>query len=193
VASSGVVTPAVPALLAAAVGAGVLAGCTSPTGPGPAPSASGARDTDPDTAAIEAARLRELALLAAYDDPVTASSGLSAAADEARVHHVLHLRALDALMATVGAPLAAATSAGAVAPVASTGPPGTPAVPTDAVAVARRLLAAERAAADAGLIAVGDVTGPVLRRLLAEVAASEAQHATALYLGLREGIIRRAP
>ncbi|HVF19348.1 MAG TPA: ferritin-like domain-containing protein [Mycobacteriales bacterium] len=179
-------TPAVPALLVAAVGAGVLVGCTGDGGPAPDQTASpgttsGSPAVDRDTAALLAAHAREVALLAAYDDPLTAATGLVTAADEARVDHLLHLRAIESMLGTA-----------TPSPSASPTPP-TAGGPADAVAVARALLAAERTAADAGITAVGDGISARIRRLLAEIAASEAQHATALYTGLREGIVRRGP
>ncbi len=170
------VNPAV--ILAAAVGAGVLVGCTDGGTPDPAPTSSpSATASDPRLTAIAAARAREVVLLAAYDDPQAGSPALVRIADDARVHHVLHLRALDAM----------AGVAASAAPL----PSSSAAPTTDAVSGARALLAAERAAADAGIAAVGDVDDAALRRLLAEIAASEAEHATALYIGLREGLIRR--
>ena len=181
-------TPAVPALIAAAVGAGVLVGCTADPTPVPDPSGSVSPPTlDPDAAALVAAHAREVALLATYADPLTVTPGLTPAADEARVHHVLHLRAIEALMREPA--LVVATSASPSAAASATPAPSAP----DAVALARSLLAAERTAADAGIVAVGSGVASAIRRLLAEIAASEAQHATALYIALREGTIRRAP
>jgi len=199
-----VVTTAVPALLLAAVGVGVLAGCTDGDGPTPDPSTAPSPQVHPDAGAIATARERELALLSAYDDAGTTGPGLADVADEARAHHELHLRAIEAVAARLTPALTFSPAAAPSGPSSAlpSGPPSTTATATpatgaptrtDAVALARRLLAAERTAADAGLLAVGDVESAQVRRLLAEVAASEAQHATALYLGLREAFIRRAP
>lgn len=178
VASSTVVTPTVPALLVSALGVGALVGCTDRGRPGPIPSSSPATP-DPDAPALIAALAREEALLAAYDvisgDPV-----LQSQVDAARAHHSAHRDALRAVAERIGVPTAAT--------------PSTSAIPTpvvDPVTTARGLVDLERRSSEAGVLSAGAAATAPIARLLAEVAASEAQHATALFIALREGQLRR--
>ncbi|HVE99662.1 MAG TPA: hypothetical protein VNA12_10840 [Mycobacteriales bacterium] len=177
-------TPAVTALVLAALGTGVLAGCSADGDPAPGPSATPSPAAD--SAVVRRALDRERALLAAYDpaasfaDPTLASLGAAA-----RAHHDLHLAALLEIASRLGISTSETPSA-----AASAGLP-TPPAAVDDVAAARRILALE---AGSGEIAVREVHASAdarVARLVAQIGASEAQHATALYLALREGQIRR--
>lgn len=180
-----------PALLAAALGAGVLAGCSA-TEPSPTPSPSATPDPDADY--LQRAVAAEIALLASYDDPASSVADLSPLVAEARAHHQQHLTALiDSARAaglpvpTTSSPTPSAVTSGA--PAEPRGPQLAPA--EDAVDLARRLVAIERRSSEFGRDALPTIRRPVLAVLAAQIAASEGQHATALFTALREGQIRR--
>lgn len=173
--------PAPVLLVAAAVGA-LAAACTDDAAPpDPTPSAS----PDPDRAVWAAAMARERALLAAYDAVAPAGTTAAQLWLLASRHHRIHLRELERLMS--GPAPAESVATELVTPSAS----GRPRTALDDVASARSLLSAERASSEAGIAAVHEARDRALARTLAQIAASESQHAAALYVALREGLVRR--
>lgn len=188
-ASSTVVTAPVPALVVAALGAGVLAGCTAQQQPAPTPQPSGA--AHPDAALLTAALRREQELLAAYDAVAAMGSTLAGVLTEARAHHVQHLDSIREAASRLGLP--AETPTTAASPTSGPVPDATAVgLPGDPVTAARQLLAQERTSSATGIAAVHDVSDRDLGALLAQIAASESQHAAALFIAVRAGLVRRA-
>ncbi len=185
-------TPSVPALLMAALGVGILTGCPADKRPTPVPTPSG--PPDPDVEYLRLAVLAELALLSSYDDPA-APADLAPFLAEARTHHQDHLAALVEVARASGLPVPSTVSPSPAAPSPGAPPPRGPQLspPKDAVDLARRLVALERRSSDWGLSVIPAVRRPEVALLAAQVAASEAQHATALFTALREGLVRRVP
>jgi len=153
------------ALLAAALGAAVLSGCTSGSGsrptpaPTPTPSASPA---DPDLALLRSWATAERALAARYAPAVRAVPALKAL----RANHLARATAVvDHLRVR-----------GAVAPAV----PRQPRAPRDTRALVRGLADAESRQAARYLAALARVRDPLVAMLGAELAAGARQHATVL-------------
>jgi hypothetical protein len=146
------------ALLAAALGAAVLTGCTVPRRvpalPSPTPSPS---PPDPDVALLRSWAAGERRAVTAYDTPVRTSPALNTL----RANHLARAAALEALLAERGA----SPSPPAIAA------PGLPAP-----------VAMERALVAGYLRDLAAVTDPVIAVLGAELAAGARQHLALLPL-----------
>ena len=155
------------ALLAAALGAAVLTGCTtsSPTPPGPTPSPTpSATPEDPDLALLTAWATDERVLAARYAPAVRAVPALAAL----RANHVTRAAAVVEHLRVRGA----------AAPAVPAQPP-TKAAPRALVAA---LADAERRLAGRYVAALGGVRDPLVVTLGAELAAGARQHAALLAL-----------
>jgi hypothetical protein len=144
------------ALLAAALGAAVVTGCTAPRRVPALPSPSTSPPPDPDAALLSSWALAERRTAGLY-----AATGPLATL---RANHLARAAAAEALLAARGA---------------SPSPP--PAVPARPAAVAA-LVAAERALAAGYVAALGRVTDSAVAVLGAELAAGARQHAALLPL-----------
>jgi hypothetical protein len=172
-------------VLVAALGAAVLAGCTREA-PRPAPSPA-PPPVPPDLAPLDAAIAEEQALLGLYDQLVLTPSGRRLG--PLRAHHAAHLADLELARARLVGPrpspgTPSPTGAGTPnepAPSASTPTvaPSTPGGPPVPGATIPSAVAAERRSARSAQTAVSSVDA-ALALLLAEVAASHAQHVVAL-------------
>jgi hypothetical protein len=180
---------------AAAVG---LAGCTSdPSEPVPpsAPAASSA-PRDPDARLREEVATSEVALIAAYRSAIRAAPELASDLAPFVAQHEAHLARVapgyaeggEEASASVSPPPDSPSPSGAPTGAPTGSPPGaddaTPIEPASSVLVG--LAAAEAAAQAQRAEACDAAQDPGLARELCLIAASEAQHATALH-GLAAG------
>jgi hypothetical protein len=170
---------------AAAVG---LAGCTSdPSEPVPpsAPAVSSA-PRDPDARLREEVATSEVALIAAYRSAIRAAPELASDLAPFVAQHEAHLARVAPGYAEGGEEASASVSPPPDSPSPSGAPTGSPPGSDDATPVERApsvliVLAQAEAAAQAQRAAACDAAqDPGLARELCLVAASEAQHATAL-------------
>ena len=144
------------------VGLAAAACTTGSEGRGPA------AVVDPDLALRDAAVLREVALLAAYDATLTAHAGLARDLRPLREEHATHLLALTGLaLRTAGTP---------TPPCRSSHPPTVPARPAGARAALRRLETTTQVAHREAAVTASARLAPVL----ASLAACEASHVAVL-------------
>lgn len=145
------------ALLAAALGAAVLTGCTVPRRVPALPSPTPSPPPDPDVALLRSWGAAERRAVTAYDTPVRTSPALNTL----RANHLARAAAVEALLAERGA---------------------SPSPPALAAPVLPAPVALERALVAGYLRDLGAVTDPGVAVLGAELAAGARQHLALLPL-----------